>query len=531
MATTPQNGGVDKHWIAPDLPSRCTWHLGMEKGKSPHSHDKSEGNKVRERAQPTILKMIGNTPLIRINNVTKGTGLKCQILAKCEYFNAGGSVKDRIALKMVEDAEKDGTLKPGYTLIEPTSGNTGIGLALVAAVKGYRCIIVMPEKMSNEKVDTLRALGAEIVRTPTSARFDAPESHISVAQRLNREIPNSVILDQYRNAGNPLAHYDNTATEIWEQCNGKVDMVVCGAGTGGTVTGIGRKLKELNPHIKVVGVDPLGSILAQPEKLNETDVTSYEVEGTGYDFIPTVLDRTVVDMWLKVGDKESFVMSRRLIKEEGLLCGGSSGGSMTGALEAAKSLREGQTCVVLLADSVRNYMTKFLSDDWMVEKEFIDKHVDNTPQHWWWNQPISMLKLGAPLTVLLTVSCQDAIDIMNKNGFDQLPVVEESGDVKGVVTLGSLMSQLLAAKIKPSTPVADCLYKQFRTVTLDTTLGNLSRVFDQDHFVLILQDQRLYSASQTVAQKKMIFGIATRIDLLHYITQSQPKANGVENGS
>lgn len=525
MANVPTNGDMGaggSNWVAPDLPSRCTWHLGTEKGKSPHRHDKSDGNHVREMVQPTILHMIGNTPLIRINNITKGTDVKCQMFAKAEFFNAGGSVKDRIALKMVEDAEKDGVLKPGYTLIEPTSGNTGIGLALVAAVKGYRCIIVMPEKMSNEKVDVLRALGAEIVRTPTSARFDAPESHISVAQRLNREIPNSVILDQYRNAGNPLAHYDNTAEEIWSQCNGKVDMVVCGAGTGGTVSGIGRKLKEKNPHIKVVGVDPEGSILAQPEKLNETSVTGYEVEGTGYDFIPTVLDRTVVDMWYKTRDEDTFLMSRRLIKEEGLLCGGSSGGSMWAALQAAKTLREGQTCVVVLPDSVRNYMTKFLSDDWMVQKRFMDKHVDNTPQHWWWNLPISMLKLGVPLTVLPTVSCQDAIDIMNKEGFDQLPVVEESGDVKGVVTLGSLMSQLLACKVKPSTPVSDCLYKQFQTVTLDATLGQMSRVLDHDHFVLVLQDQKLYSASQTMAQKRMIFGIATRIDLLHHIVQNQP---------
>merc|ERR1719336_2319597 len=210
---------------------------------------------------------------------------------------------------MVEDAEKAGQLKPGDTIIEPTSGNTGIGLALAAAVRGYRCVIVLPEKMSAEKVATLRALGAEIVRTPTEASWDSPESHISVAQRLLAEIPNSIILDQYRNPGNPLAHYDITAEEILAQCGGKVDMVVMGAGTGGTVSGIGRKLKEKCPECIVVGVDPLGSILAEPENLNRTEVTYYDVEGTGYDFLPTVLDRKVVDKWIKSADKESFIMA------------------------------------------------------------------------------------------------------------------------------------------------------------------------------------------------------------------------------
>merc|ERR1712186_73261 len=229
---------------------------------------------------PSVLYNIGNTPLIRINKITKTEGLECDMLAKCEFFNAGGSVKDRIGLRMVEDAEASGLLKPGDTIIEPTSGNTGIGLALAGAVKGYRTIIVLPEKMSAEKVMVLRALGAEIVRTPTSATWDSPESHISVAQRLNKQLPNSIILDQYRNAGNPLAHYDTTAEEIIEQCGGIVDMVVLGAGTGGTISGIGRKMKEKCPDCIVVGVDPEGSLLAQPEDLNKTDVTYYEVEGT-----------------------------------------------------------------------------------------------------------------------------------------------------------------------------------------------------------------------------------------------------------
>merc|ERR1719187_2535316 len=234
--------------------------------QGPHTLDKPKEN---INIMPNVLFNIGNTPLVRINRIAQSAGLKCEMLAKCEFFNAGGSVKDRIGLRMVEDAEKSGMLKAGDTIIEPTSGNTGMGLALAAAVRGYRCIIVLPEKMSNEKVMTLRALGAEIVRTPTSATWDSPESHISVAQRLLTEIPNSIILDQYRNPGNPLAHYDTTAEEILEQCEGKVDMVVMGAGTGGTISGIGRKLKEKCPSCVVVGVDPYGSILAEPENLNK----------------------------------------------------------------------------------------------------------------------------------------------------------------------------------------------------------------------------------------------------------------------
>ena len=263
--------------------------------------------------------------MVRINKLGVDAGLKCDLVAKCEFFNAGGSVKDRIGRRMVEDAEKSGRLSEGDVLIEPTSGNTGIGLALSAAVKNYRMIITLPEKMSKEKVDVLKGLGAEIIRTPTEAAWDSPDSHIGVAEKLNREIPNSHILDQYSNPSNPLAHYDGTAQEIWEQCEGKVDMVVLGAGTGGTITGVAWKLKELNPNIIVVGVDPIGSILALPDSLNDDHrLEPYVVEGVGYDFIPKVLQRESIDEWIKTGDKESFLMAKRMIREEGLLCGGSS---------------------------------------------------------------------------------------------------------------------------------------------------------------------------------------------------------------
>lgn len=519
---------MDRKWIRPDLPSRCTWKLGDLNTESPHNHyqrTKTSG------IIPNILSKIGETPMVRMNKIPKAFGLKCELLAKCEFFNAGGSVKDRISLRMIEDAERDGTLKPGDTIIEPTSGNTGIGLALAAAVKGYRCIIVMPEKMSMEKVDVLRALGAEIVRTPTSARFDSPESHVGVAWRLKNEIPNAHILDQYRNPSNPLAHYDTTAEEILEQCGGKVDMLVAGAGTGGTITGIARKLKEKCPDIKIVGVDPEGSILAEPEDLNKTDKTQYEVEGIGYDFIPTVLDRSVVDSWYKSNDEESFAMSRMLIREEGLLCGGSSGTAMSAAVNVAKELKEGQRCVVILPDSIRNYMSKFLSDKWMFEKGFLSEEdlVVNKP--WWWNLTLQELRLSAPLTVLPLVSIKKTIQILKEKAFDQAPVVDETGQILGMVTLGNMLASVLAGKVRPSDPISKVLYKQFKQVRLTDNLGKLSRILETDHFALVVHEQIQYMSDGSPKMRQMVFGVVTAIDLLNYVTMRERRERSLSECS
>lgn len=310
-----------------------------------------------------ILETIGRTPVVRLNRI--GADLNCRLYGKCEFFNPGGSIKDRIGYNMVVEAEKSGRIKPGDTLIEPSSGNAGIGIALAAAVKGYHVIITMPEKMSQEKQVTLAALGATIYRTPTEAAWDAPDSHISLAKRLQQEIPNAHILDQYANPANPDVHEHCTAQEIIDDFGEDLAMVVMGVGTGGTITGVARRLKAYNPAIKIIGVDPYGSILG-----GGTEVKSYLVEGIGYDFFPEVLDNHLVDKYVKINDRDSFLMARRLIREEGILAGGSSGSALWAALQEAAALPKGARCLVVFPDGIRNYMTKFVDDAWMRAQHF-----------------------------------------------------------------------------------------------------------------------------------------------------------------
>ena len=316
-----------------------------------------------------ILETIGQTPHVKLNHITQH--LACDVYVKCEFMNPGGSVKDRIGYNMVLEAEQAGVIQPGDTLIEPTSGNTGIGISLAAAVKGYQAIITMPEKMSHEKQVVLEALGAKIYRTPTEAAFDDPDSHISLAKKLQQEVPRAHILDQYSNPNNPSAHYQFTAQEIIDDFGHELDMVVMGVGTGGTITGVARRLKEYNPSITIIGADPTGSILG-----GGTEVKPYLVEGIGYDFFPNVLDNSLIDHYVKTNDQDSFLWARKLVREEGLLCGGSSGAAMSAAIIAARNLSAGEKCLVLLPDSIRNYLTKHIDNGWMKQNRLLSQDTD-----------------------------------------------------------------------------------------------------------------------------------------------------------
>jgi len=318
-----------------------------------------------------ILEVVGDTPVVRLNRIGKETGV--ELYAKCEFLSPAGSVKDRIAVRMIEELEKKGKIGPNTTLIEPTSGNTGAGMSMVAAVKGYRMIITLPEKMSQEKQVVMEALGAEIIRTPTEAAHDSPESLLGVAKRLNEEIEDSIIPDQYKNPDNPLAHYYGTGAEIWDDFGDSLDLLVIGAGTGGTIAGVAKYLKEKNPKIKIVGIDPEGSILG-----GRDEVFTYHVEGIGYDFVPEVLEYNHIDEWIYSNDQDGFAMARRLIREEGLLVGGSSGSAVWGLLEALKNTSGVRKALTILPDSIRNYLTKFVNDDWMREHGFLEEEDGKT---------------------------------------------------------------------------------------------------------------------------------------------------------
>ncbi len=322
------------------------------------------------REYPSVLELVGDTPIVRL--VALARGVEPRLLAKLEYLNPGGSVKDRIGLAMIEKAEREGKLKPGGTIVEPTSGNTGVGLAIAAAQKGYRCIFVMPDKMSQEKISMLRAYGAEVVICPTAVEPDSPESYYSVSDRLAEEIPGGFKPDQYSNMSNPEAHYEVTGPEIWEQTGGEIDAIVISVGTGGTISGVGRYFKEKKPEVLIVGADPEGSVYTAKE---DRGVHPYLVEGIGKDTWPKTMDPDVVDEWVRVSDRDSFLTARRLAREEGLLVGGSGGTTVWAALEIAKRFGPDATILSMIPDSGRSYMSKFYDDNWMLEHGFVERHL------------------------------------------------------------------------------------------------------------------------------------------------------------
>lgn len=457
------------------------------------------------RVYDDVVQAIGNTPLVRLNKVTRG--LRARVYAKLEFMNPGGSVKDRIGLGMIEAAEREGKLSPGGTIVEGTSGNTGVGLAIAAAIKGYKCIFVMPDKMSEEKIRLLRAFGARVVITPTAVEPDDPRSYYSVSKRLAAETPNTILAGQYWNPANPESHYRTTGPEIWRQTEGKIDYLVCGMGTGGTITGTAKYLKEQNPNVKVIGVDPIGSLLYATFKAGGKIPEGafpkvYQIEGIGEDFLPTALDMAYVDDVVQAGDRESFVMTRRLVREEGLFCGGSSGSAVCGALRVARDLPESKLVVVLLPDSGSRYLSKIFNDDWMRENRFLDYSLAEGRV----DDILSARKLD-----LVTVHKQDrktdAVARMKKYNISQLPVVEDGLRYAGMVTEVDLLNHLLSSEHKHDAEetVEDIIDRESAEVVgPETSLAVLAEVFRHGKVAVVCDQDR-------------VTGIVSKIDLIEYL--------------
>jgi cystathionine beta-synthase len=443
----------------------------------------------------SILDLVGHTPMVRLQKVARG--VKPVILAKLEQLNPGGSVKDRIALTMIEDAERSGLLRPGGTIIEPTSGNTGHGLAMVAAIKGYNMVFVMPDKMSAEKISLLRAYGADVVVCPTNVERESPQSYYSVAERLSHEIPGAFQPNQYFNQRNPEAHYRTTGPEIWEQTQGRVDVFVTGMGTGGTISGVARYLKERKPSVQIVGADPEGSIYSGA-------VRPYKVEGVGEDFMPGTMDIKLVDQVVQVSDKQSFVAARRLAREEGILVGGSSGMALHAALVVARDRGPDDVIVVLFPDTGRNYLSKFFNDEWMRQNGFLARLGAVRIREVMAEHPEGMPPL---VTVEASRSVGEAIDLMQRYGISQLPVTE---DTNGHLVVGTLQERTLLDRVyhDPSvvtTAVSTAMDAPLSQVGVDSSID--------DAFEPLLRGEQ----AVLVVESGEPVAVITRSDLLEFV--------------
>jgi cystathionine beta-synthase len=456
-------------------------------------------------AYPTIIDLVGSTPIVRLDRVSQD--VPGTILAKLEFMNPGGSNKDRIGLAMIEAAEREGKLRPGGTIVEPTSGNTGVGLAIAAAQKGYRCIFVMPDKMSQEKISMLRAYGAEVVITPTAVEHDSPESYYSVSSRLAEEIPGGFKPDQYSNMANPEAHYLTTGPEIWEQTTGGIDAIIMSVGTGGTISGVGRYFKERKPGVQIVGVDPEGSVYTAT---SEGDLHPYLVEGIGKDTWPETMDPKIVDTWIRVSDRESFLAARRMAREEGLLVGGSSGSTIAAALRYARQLSPESQVLTILPDSGRSYLSKFLDDNWMIEHGFLERSAPAPTV-----RELLAAKPGdtpAFVTISAHQKVAEAISVMERYSISQLPVVRD-GEVASLTdVIGSLQDRALLDLVFKN---SDALHEDV-AVAMQGPLTAVDADESVDEIVTALTGG---TNAVVVADKGKPVGVVTRSDLLEYLSR------------